>query len=94
MSCFVDKLKHRPAKENQAFRTGRRWNHQWCHLWADSLEELHAMAESIGMKREWFQDREGFPHYDLVPARRGAAVKRGAIEVDLKEWLRKRPQSS
>ena len=62
----------------------------WCHMWADDLEELHAMAEAIGMQRAWFQDRKELPHYDLVPSRRAAAVARGAVEVDhafLVRWM-------
>jgi Protein of unknown function (DUF4031) len=55
-----------------------------CHMIADTLEELHAMAAQIGMKREWFQDRPkaSFPHYDLSLTRRKMAVEAGAIEVD------------
>jgi hypothetical protein len=56
-----------------------RWKRS-CHMYADSLEELHAMALSIGMKRAWFQDKEKLPHYDLVPSRRKQAVNAGAIE--------------
>ena len=52
-----------------------------CHMYADSLEELHAMAEAIGMRREWFQPDGGrLPHYDLVPARRAKAVELGAVQ--------------
>lgn len=56
----------------------------WCHMftWKDCIQELHDFAAAIGLQRKWFQDRTGFPHYDLSPSRRAAAVKRGAIEVD------------
>ena len=26
-----------------------------CHMVADTLEELHIMADAIGVKRKWFQ---------------------------------------
>lgn len=52
-----------------------------CHMFADSLEELHAMAKAIGMKRAWFQPLS-FPHYDVALGRRRAAVRLGAVEVD------------
>jgi hypothetical protein len=51
-----------------------------CHLTADSLDELHAFALQIGMKREWFQ-LGSLPHYDLTPQRRKAAVDFGAVEL-------------
>lgn len=35
-----------------------------CHMTADSLDELHAMAKLIGLKKSWFQERSS-PHYDL-----------------------------
>jgi hypothetical protein len=61
---------------------------KWCHMFADSLEELHAMASAIGMKRTWFQDKPGFPHYDLVASKRAKAVALGAVEVDGREFVR------
>lgn len=52
-----------------------------CHLIADSLDELHAFAASVGMKRAWFQPKSS-PHYDLTESRRKRAVQLGAIELD------------
>ncbi len=53
-----------------------------CHMYADSLEELHGMASRIGMRRSWFQDRASLPHYDLVASSRALAVRLGAVEHD------------
>lgn len=55
-----------------------------CHLFTDTLEldALHAVAEAIGMKRSWFQDKVTAPHYDLTPSRRLAAIQAGAVEID------------
>jgi len=52
-----------------------------CHMFADSLAELHAMADTIGMDRDWFQPLS-FPHYDVSLSRRARAVAAGAVEVD------------
>lgn len=52
-----------------------------CHMWADTLPELHAMAEAIGMDRAWFQPLS-FPHYDVSLSRRARAIASGAVEVD------------
>jgi hypothetical protein len=62
-----------------------------CHLIADTLEELHAMACAIGMKREWFQapPKASFPHYDLTASRRLEALKRGAIALDRRAFVGK-----
>lgn len=58
-----------------------------CHMFSDDPtdhSELHAKAEEIGMRREWFQgpDKSSYPHYDLTPRRRVLAVEAGAVEVD------------
>lgn len=52
-----------------------------CHLWADSVEELHAFAGRLGMHRSWFQDKD-LPHYDLTERRRPLAIMLGAVECD------------
>ena len=52
------------------------------HLFTDdeNLEELHAFAEFIGLKRRWFQD-EKFSHYDLTEGMWIRAYKNGAAVV-------------
>lgn len=93
-TVYVDELFTMPSREAQAFKVGERHNHQWCHMWSENLDALHAMAHKIGMRREWFQDRPGFPHYDLVPSRRKAAVKLGAVQQSLAGWLRTKAKSA
>lgn len=85
---YVDKLFTGVETDSQAARVGARNGHQWCHMWADSLEELHEMADKVGMKRAWFQNKESLPHYDLVPSRRARAIKHGAIEASLRDHFR------
>ncbi len=53
----------------------------WCHMMADNLDELHDMAARIGLRREWFQDKSDYPHYDLKAPTRALAVSLGALEV-------------
>lgn len=48
----------------------------------DDLTELHQMAQRLGLKREWFQDKKNAPHYDVIPSKRQLAIKYGAIAVD------------
>lgn len=52
-----------------------------CHMVADSLAELLDMADKIGVDRKWFQPTS-HPHFDICLAKRSAALKHGAIEVD------------
>ena len=57
MTVYVDELRNYPLAmmDPQTRRNGGRW----CHLYTDSkdLSELHDIAQRIGMRREWFQDR-------------------------------------
>jgi hypothetical protein len=49
----------------------------WYHMVSDrSVEELHAFASEIGLRREWFQGGAR-PHYDLRPSTRRDSVSRG-----------------
>jgi hypothetical protein len=54
------------------------------HMLADSLEELHAMADRIGLRRAWFQPRST-PHYDVSWEKRALAVLSGAKEIDRRQ---------
>lgn len=56
-----------------------------CHMVADDVEALHAMADKIGIARRWFQDKPGFPHYDICKLKRAAAVEHGAVEISWRE---------
>jgi len=53
------------------------------HMTADTLTELHHMADAIGMKREWFQipPKASYPHYDVSEPKRDMAIALGAIPV-------------
>lgn len=76
MAIYVDKLEHWGWKLRGHIVPS-------CHMFTDSadLEELHLFAESVGMKRAWFQPHRVAPHYDLTKSRRDEAVRLGALEV-------------
>ena len=58
-----------------------------CHMYADTLDELHIMASKIGLKRSWFQANHHLMHYDLTPSKRALAVRLGAIEQTRNEAI-------
>ncbi len=83
MSVYVDKIM--PTITNANWRYPKS-----CHLVADSLDELHEFAARLGMKRSWFQDKNGnLPHYDLTVNKRKQAVRLGAVEIDQREFVEK-----
>ena len=57
-----------------------------CHMVADTIEELHAIADAIGIKRTWFQPKST-PHYDICLSKRALAIQHGAIAVDRREMV-------
>lgn len=80
MAVYVDWL--------QTWIPTKRWPYkQFCHLMADTIDELHAFAVKLGLKRQWFQAKSSRPHYDLTAGKRRQAVHLGAVEVDM-EWYR------
>lgn len=60
-------------------------NTRWCHLTADTREELHVLAGRVGLRRAWFQDHEIRWHYDATPGVRVRAIKAGALEITYRE---------
>lgn len=54
----------------------------WCHLMADSLEELHNFASDIGVKKCWFHRSASYPHYDITIEKRELALLSGASLAD------------
>jgi hypothetical protein len=77
MPCYVDTVRAYPGK-------GLRYE-RFCHLLADSREELHAMADALGIPRHYFQDHPWRWHHDLPEPLRARAVELGAREVTLHE---------
>lgn len=55
-----------------------------CHMFGDTLDELHAMADKIGVKRKWFQDKST-PHYDVCLSKKDLALQNGAVEIDRRQ---------
>ncbi len=77
MGVYVDHLQHFTI--DQIKPEARRFGRVWCHMWTDGdIEDLHALARKIGLKRAWFQDHPTLPHYDLTPHLRTLALNAGA----------------
>ena len=69
MSVYVDDAVH-------AWRGQR-----WAHLMADTLDELHAMAQRLGIPRRAFQNKTSGAHYDVTTELREQAIALGAIGI-------------
>ena len=68
--------------------TVNRISSRWSHLFADTQDELHAFAQSIGLRRSWFQPGKPFAgqpsrlwHYDVTEGKRRQAIAAGARPV-------------
>ena len=60
-----------------------------CHMFTDSIDELHIMADKLHLKRSWFQDKS-IAHYDICLSVRDKAKRFGAIEIDLIKFIREK----
>ena len=69
MTVYVDDAVH--------LWRGRRW----AHLMADTLEELHAMAEKLEIPRRAFQNKTSGAHYDVPSDLRERAIALGATAI-------------
>lgn len=80
MTCYVDQ---------PIYPFGRM---MMCHLWADSLDELLAMVDRIGVDRKWIQGHPelshgkhrlaSWVHFDIAKGKRALAILAGAVEMD------------
>lgn len=62
-----------------------------CHMTADTLDELLAFADTIGVNRRWLQTPAKRPHFDICRDKRALAVKAGAVEITTREMARRFP---
>lgn len=62
---------------------------KYSHMMADSLDELHAFATLIGVKRHWFHR----DHYDFREPEWMLAVSLGAIVVSSRRLVEIRKKS-
>lgn len=72
MAVYVDDVRHRYGRMVM------------CHLWADTLDELLAMVDAIGVQRKWLQQppKASWVHFDISLAKKAEAIKRGAVLTD------------
>lgn len=64
----------------------------WYHMATDNrsdhgLEELHAMADRLGLRRQWLHRHPGIPHYDVPETKKREAIAHGAVEVTTRELI-------
>jgi len=58
------------------------------HLVCKNVDELHAFAKKIGLKRRWYQHHHRHPHYDLTTQHKmEIALKNGAILVSSRQLV-------
>lgn len=57
------------------------------HLAADSVSELHAFCQKVGIARCWFHAAKGHPHYDITNEQRQAAIRLGAVAMTVRELM-------
>lgn len=77
---YVDSLTTHPVAAHsglQTLRVGARNGFRWCHLMADTPDELREFARRLGLRYSWAQ----VDHFDLSPSHRARAVALGAVEV-------------
>ncbi len=72
MSVYVDDVRHRYGRMVM------------CHMWADTLDELLAMADRVGVARRWLQQppKASWVHFDVSLAMKAKALAAGAILTD------------
>lgn len=72
MTVYVDDVRHRYGRMVM------------CHMWADTLDELLAMADRIGVQRKWLQQppKASWVHFDISLGMKAKAIAAGAVLTD------------
>ena len=80
MAVYVDDVRHRFG------------NMVMCHLWADTLDELLGMVDTIGVQRKWIQGHPtlsfgkhrnaSWVHFDIALSKKTLAIAAGAVLTD------------
>ncbi|MBX9594677.1 MAG: DUF4031 domain-containing protein [Roseomonas sp.] len=72
MTVYVDDVQHKFGRMVM------------CHMWADSLPELLAMADRIGVARRWLQQppKASWVHFDVSMGMKAKAIAAGAVLTD------------
>ena len=73
MAVYVDDVRHKFGRMVM------------CHMWADTLDELLAMADRIGVQRKWLQQppKASWVHFDISLGAKAKAQAAGAILTDM-----------
>lgn len=88
MTVYVDCLRQYPVSMIKG--KARKHGKVWSHLFGTDMNELHLFARGIGLRREYFQNKPTFPHYDLTPFKRNLAILRGAKQKHIIDFLREK----
>lgn len=72
--------------------TRGRYGWDWYHMATDDLsehglDELHAMADQMGLQHRWLHHHPGLPHYDVPQDKKLEAIGLGAQEVTTRELI-------
>lgn len=80
MTVYVDKLRTYPD-EVLSLRLLK--HKKWCHMLADTSEELDNFAIKLSLKPSWKSNPylNRISHYDLTENKRNQALRMGAIEI-------------
>jgi len=60
----------------------------WFHLVADSLDELHRFAATLGLPERAFHRGARHPHYDVPDDLRQRAISLGAMPISTRDAVR------
>lgn len=76
MTVYVDDMRRRTAIVPGTRVAG------WSHLFADTPEELAAVAEQLGLKPSWLQHAGTYrEHYDVTETIRLESIQLGSVQI-------------